>query len=87
MNGVSTLDLVAIQKHLLGITPFTEFDKFVAADINLSETVSAIDIVELRKLILGIYVDFPNNESWRFIDPECVPSNQLILDYVKKRLT
>ncbi len=76
MNGVSTLDLVAIQKHLLGITPFTEFDKFVAADINLSETVSAIDIVELRKLILGIYVEFPNNESWRFIDPECVPANQ-----------
>ncbi|MDO8365686.1 MAG: T9SS type A sorting domain-containing protein, partial [Saprospiraceae bacterium] len=26
------------------------------------------DIVELRKLILGIYTELPNNTSWRFVD-------------------
>jgi len=30
--------------------------------------VSAVDLVELRKLILGIYSELPNNQSWRFID-------------------
>jgi hypothetical protein len=30
--------------------------------------VTTFDIVEIRKLILGIYSDFPNNTSWRFVD-------------------
>jgi hypothetical protein len=68
MNGVSTLDLVGIQKHLLGIAPFDSPYKLIAADANNSESVSAIDLVELRKLILGIYTELPNNSSWRFVN-------------------
>ena len=67
MNGVSTLDLVRIQKHLLGIAPFETPYQFIAADANNSEAVSAIDLVEIRKLILGIYLEYPNNKSWRFV--------------------
>jgi hypothetical protein len=72
MNGVSTLDLVRIQKHLLGVEPFTSAYQFIAADANNNEGVSALDLVEIRKLILGIVTEFPNNESWRFVDPEFV---------------
>jgi hypothetical protein len=67
-NGVSTLDLVRIQKHLLGIEPFTSAYEYIAADANNTAGVSAIDLVEIRKLILGIYDEFPNNSSWRFVD-------------------
>jgi hypothetical protein len=67
-NGVSTLDLVRIQKHLLGVEPFTSAYQYIAADANNSEGVSALDLVEIRKLILGIYAEFPNNTSWRFVD-------------------
>jgi hypothetical protein len=67
-NGVSTLDLVRIQKHLLGIEPFTSPYDLIAADANNSLSVSAIDLVELRKLILGIYTELPANKSWRFVD-------------------
>jgi hypothetical protein len=67
-NGVSTLDLVRIQKHLLGIEPFTSPYDLIAADANNSQSVSAIDLVELRKLILGIYSELPSNKSWRFVD-------------------
>lgn len=67
-NGVSTLDLVRIQKHLLGIEPFNDPYLMIAADANNSQGVSAIDLVELRKLILGIYTKLPNNTSWRFVD-------------------
>ena len=70
MNGVSTLDLVRIQRHLLGLEPFTSPYKMIAADANNSESVSAIDLVELRKLILGLYIELPNNESWRFVDSD-----------------
>jgi hypothetical protein len=69
-NGVSTLDLVHIQKHLLGLEPFTSPFQYIAADANSSSSISAIDLLELRKLILGIYQDLPNNTSWRFVREE-----------------
>ncbi len=67
-NGVTTLDLVKVQKHLLGLEPFTTPYQYIAADANNSASVTAIDIVQLRKLILGYYNELPNNTSWRFID-------------------
>ena len=66
LNGVSTLDLIRIQKHLLGITPFTSPYEFIAADANRSSSVTALDLIEIRKLILGIYPKLPRNTSWRF---------------------
>ena len=68
LNGVSTLDLVLIQKHILGLGSLDSPYKVIAADANNNETVSATDLIELRKLILGIYSELPSNDSWRFID-------------------
>ncbi|MCS7035399.1 MAG: hypothetical protein RMJ33_12155 [Saprospiraceae bacterium] len=68
LNGVSTFDLVLINKHILGLEPFTSPYQFIAADVNNSQSVTTYDILELRKLILGIYTDLPENTSWRFID-------------------
>jgi len=67
-NGVSTIDLIQIQKHLLGIKSLESPYKLIAADANKSGSVSAVDILELKKLILGIYDELPNNTSWRFVD-------------------
>ena len=68
LNGVSTLDLVLIQRHILSISKLDSPFKLIAADINNDQKISAIDLIELRKLILGIYSELPNNESWRFTD-------------------
>ncbi len=68
MNGVSTLDLLLIQKHILGVDYLDSPYQVIAADINDSESVSALDLIELRKLILAVYDELPNNESWRFVD-------------------
>ena len=70
MNGVSTLDLIIIQRHILGIETLDSPYQLLAADVNSSEGVNGIDLVELRKLILGIYTEFPDNTSWRFVDAE-----------------
>gem|GEM_PF-2521344 len=67
LNGVSTFDIVLINKHILGIEQFDAPYKVIAADANDSKTVSTFDIAEFRKLILGIYQELPNNESWRFV--------------------
>ena len=72
LNGVSTLDLVLIQKHILGLDMLSSGYKVVAADVNNDAKVSAVDLIELRKLILGIYHELPNNNSWRFVDSDQV---------------
>ncbi|MBK9255777.1 MAG: HYR domain-containing protein [Saprospiraceae bacterium] len=68
LQGVSTLDLVIIQRHILGIEPILSPYKIIAADVNNSKSVTAADLVELRKMILGLNTSFSNNTSWRFID-------------------
>ena len=70
LNGVSTLDIVMIQRHVLGLNEIESPYKIIAADINNDQTITAIDVIELRKMILGIYSEFPANESWRFIDKQ-----------------
>ena len=74
-NGVTTSDLVSLQKHLLGIELFDTPEQLIAADANHSWNVSAIDLIEIRKLILGIYTEFPNNPSWRFVPEEIVTNS------------
>ena len=68
LYGVSTLDLVAIQKHLLGLKPLTSPYQQIAADIISNGEISALDLVELRKMLLGYQSDFSQNTSWRFVD-------------------
>ncbi|MBK8192331.1 MAG: hypothetical protein IPK76_03750 [Lewinellaceae bacterium] len=68
LNGVSTYDLVLINKHILGIEKLNSPYKIIAADANNSRSVSTFDLVELRKLILGVYTELPSSTSWRFVD-------------------
>jgi len=68
LNGVSTLDLVLIQRHILGLQELDSPYKLIAADINADDAIKASDITGLRKAILGVTENFPGNESWRFTD-------------------
>lgn len=66
-NGVSTFDLVLLQKHILGITHLDSPYKVIAGDVNQSGSISTFDMVQIRKLILQINTEFPNSPSWRFV--------------------
>ena len=68
LNGVSTFDLVLITKHILSLAPFQNPQDFIAADVNKSGSITTLDIIQLRKLILGIDREFKSNTSWRFVD-------------------
>ncbi len=68
MNGVTTLDLVLIQNHILGKSTLSSPYKLLAADINNNGKITGADLIELRKMILGLYDEFPENKSWRFVD-------------------
>jgi len=78
LNGVSSFDLVLIAKHILQIQTLDSPYKMIAADINSSGSISTLDLVDLRKLILHIDEEFANNSSWRFVETDFIypnPSN------------
>lgn len=75
LNGVSTYDLVLLQRQILGSQLLDSPYKIIAADVNKSGSITAADLVELRKLILNINTDFPDNTSWRFVDKDFVFPN------------
>lgn len=74
-NGVTTYDLSLISKHILTVEPFGTPYQIIAADANNSRSVTTMDIVTLRKLILRIIDELPNNTSWRFVKADFVFPN------------
>ena len=68
LNGVSTADLVLMQNHILGLKYFDSPYKVIASDVNGSGSISAIDILNIRDLILGKTDELPIKRSWSFVD-------------------
>jgi len=79
LNGISTLDLVMIQRHILGIKVLDSPCKEIAADISNNSLITALDLVEMRKLILGFYPEIPASSSWKFVDGQALASGNLDL--------
>jgi hypothetical protein len=68
LDGVSTLDLVKIQRHILGLEEIEDSYKVIASDINNDEKLSAADLLQLRKLILGVITQLPEQTSYILVD-------------------
>ncbi len=66
-NGITTLDLILVQRHILAIAPLTSPYKMIAADVNHSGTITTFDILLIRSLILQNTTSFPNNRLWAFV--------------------
>lgn len=67
LNGVSTFDLVLINKHILDIERLGSPYQIIAADANGSGSVTTADILTLRRLILGIDTTLTHSPLWRFV--------------------
>ena len=66
-NGLTTLDIIMLQKHILGITPLKTPYEMLAGDVNLSGSLTTLDIIKMRKVILGVDNDFEGLSVWRFV--------------------
>ncbi len=66
--GVSTLDLVFSQRHILGQSTLTDRCNLIAADANGDGNITALDLFIMRRLILGIIEEFPQSGSWQFFN-------------------
>jgi len=74
-NGVSVIDATLIQAHLLNKSLLSTPYKIIAADVDNSGSVSVIDILYLKRLILGIDTTFKGNRLWAFVDSSYTFSN------------
>lgn len=66
LKGISTFDLVMIQKDILNIKRLDNVYQRIAADINNNGLIDASDVIELRKAILRPDFRFSNNTSYQF---------------------
>lgn len=66
-EGISLFDVVLISKHILGLQPIDNPYRLIAADVNNSSSITALDLLALRRFLLGIDSSFPNNTRWRFV--------------------
>ena len=67
-NGVTVMDLIRTQQHILGMQPLDSPYKRIAADVNNSQHITTLDLIHMQQLILGKISVFANNTSWRFVD-------------------
>jgi len=67
LNGVSTLDLVFISQHIIDTKQFDNPYTILAADVSGDGRVSALDLTELKRLILGVTNELPNMSPWLFV--------------------
>ena len=74
-NGVTTFDIVLIQKHILGNEFLDSPYKMIAADANQSKTITTFDIVEIRRVILSQIPTFEFSPSWQFFPSTFVFTN------------
>lgn len=71
--GVSVLDILLMRKHILAVEPFENPLQLLAGDVTEDESISTLDILTTRRVILGItdYFTLDYNDEkagiWKFI--------------------
>ena len=68
VNGVSVIDINLIQSHILGKSLLGSPYKIIAADVDNNNSVTALDILLLKRFILGLDTSFKSKRRWAFID-------------------
>ena len=69
-DGVTTLDILITQQHILALRAFESPYQTIAADTDNNGRITVLDLVRLRRLVLGQVAEFDVNgqQSWRFVD-------------------
>ena len=75
-QGVTTLDLALIRRHILATAKLDSPYKILAADVDDSGSVTTYDIALIRRFILGLTESFPAG-LWEFIPSDFEFGNPL----------
>ena len=66
-GAVTTSDILMVKRHILLDQTLASPYQIVAADVNGSKSVTALDMAEMRKIVLGIDDSFSSGLDWLFI--------------------
>lgn len=72
-NAITALDALDVQKHILGTKLLTTNRQLAGGDVNNDTKVTAFDVLQIKKMILGLISQFPNTPSYK-----CLSCNQVI---------
>ena len=67
-NGLSVIDLLMIQSHVLTKNLLATPYKLIAADVNNDGNITTLDLLLLKRMILKLDTTFKGNRLWAFID-------------------
>lgn len=77
--GITTGDLLAIARHLMGVDTITSPYQLAAADVDQSGTLDSDDIMMLHFILLGVQPDLAEGLGWRFIPESFVFPNDTLV--------
>ena len=86
--GLTTVSVIHLQRHLMGLEPLASPYRIIAADVNNDGKLSSFDLLLLQAVIIGARSEFPNNHSHRFVAADYQfsnPQNPLAEDWPETR--
>jgi hypothetical protein len=64
--GITTVDVIGIQRQFLGLgTPLTGC-RLTAADVNASNTIDTVDVIAVQRFFLGLSTGIANVGKYKF---------------------
>ena len=66
-NGLSTTDIIAIQRHVLDVKPINCPLRRIAADIDSDGDIDSDDVSTLQNLVTNTITSVPGSQNWKFI--------------------
>lgn len=65
-NGINTIDVVAVQRHFLNVTPLPPGCRLTAADVNGDTSINTIDVIAIQRFFLAISTGIANTGKYTF---------------------
>ena len=81
IDGITTFDLFLLMKRMTGAEPFDSDLQIIQSDVNEDTMVNILDLIDMRKLVLGIYNSFPSTTAIKFASTEPVSNGGNLLLY------
>ncbi len=74
-NGVSSVDVLLTQRHILNTAKLNSAYKLIAADVDGNKAINSVDVLRMKRLILGTDTTFTKtigtvktDRLWEFVD-------------------
>jgi hypothetical protein len=65
-NGVTILDAALLSRHLLDVQRIESPYSLISGDVNYDGVLDALDVLIIRRFVLGLIPTFPKKDVWRF---------------------